>query len=131
MKTILIVDDDPDFADAVASFLRVNGFHVVEARDSSDGLRLAKTSPPDLVIMDIVMRERTEGLFAVQEMRRTPQLKDVPIFVLSSLYTQFPEFRVAPENDWMAHDEFFSKPVDMPAMLSRIRQRLGVEEVAG
>jgi two-component system alkaline phosphatase synthesis response regulator PhoP len=131
MKTILIVDDDPDFAEAIRLFLQANGFRVLEARDGAEGLRLARIARPDLVIMDIVMRERTEGFFTVQEMRRTPELKDVPIFVLSSLYSQYPEFRIAPDSGWLAHDEFFSKPVDLPAMLGKIRQHLGMTEVAG
>jgi DNA-binding response OmpR family regulator len=128
MKTILIVDDDPDFAEAVAAFLRANGFCVFDARDSAEGLTLARVVRPDLVIMDIVMRERTEGLFAVQEMRRTPELGDVPIFVVTSLYSTYPEFLVAPETGWLAHDEFFTKPVDMNAMLAKIRQHLRMEE---
>jgi CheY-like chemotaxis protein len=131
MKTILIVDDDADFAEAIASYLRANGFQVLEARDGTEGLRLAKMRHPDLVIMDVVMSERTEGFFTVQEMRRTAALKDVPIFVVSSLYSQHPEFGIAPDKGWLAHDAFFSKPVNMPAFLEQIRLRLGIEEVAG
>lgn len=131
MKTILIVDDDADFAEAIASYLRANGFRVLEARDGTEGLRLAKLQHPDLVIMDVVMTERTEGFFTVQEMRRTAEIKDIPIFVVSSLYSQHPEFNIAPERGWLAHDAFFPKPVDMPAFLERIRQRLGIQEVAG
>lgn len=131
MKTILIVDDDADFAEAVASYLRVNGFQVLEARNGGEGLRLARIHHPDLVIMDVVMSERTEGFFTVQEMRRTASLKDVPIFVVSSLYSQHPGFSILPERGWLAHDAFFSKPVDMPVFLEQIRQRLEIEEVAG
>lgn len=131
MKTILIVDDDADFAEAIASYLRANGFQVLEARDGAEGLRLAKMRHPDLVIMDVVMSERTEGFFTVQEMRRTAALKDVPIFVVSSLYSQHPDFGIAPDKGWLAHDAFFSKPVNMPAFLEQIRLRLGITEVAG
>jgi CheY-like chemotaxis protein len=79
---------------------------------------------PDLIIMDIVMSERTEGFFTVQEIRRTPELETVPIFVLSSLYSQVPDFRISPDSGWLAHDEFLSKPVDMPVLLEKIRQRI-------
>lgn len=131
MKTILIVEDDPDFAEALGSFLRASGFRVLEARDGEQGLRLARAAHPDLVIMDIVMRERTEGFFTVQEMRCTPELRDVPIFVLTSLYEQFPDFRIAPDDRWMAHDEFFNKPADLPAILDKIHEHLGTREAAG
>lgn len=131
MKTILIVDDDADFAEALASYLQASGFKVIEARDGTEGLRMARIARPDLIVMDVVMRERTEGFFTVQEMRHTTGLEDVPIFVVSSLYSQHPEFNIAPDSSWLAHDAFFSKPLDMPAFLEQIRQRLGVAEVAG
>lgn len=123
-KTILIVDDDADFAEAVASFLEANGYRVLQARDGSEGLKVAKAESPDLVLMDIMMRERTEGFFTIQEMRRTPSLQSTPIFVLSSLYSQIPGFRITPEASWLAHDAFFPKPVDPPQLLEKIRERL-------
>ena len=123
-KKILIVDDDADFAEAVAAFLEANGYRVLQARDGSEGLRVAKAEHPDLVLMDIMMRERTEGFFTIQEMRQSPGLQDVPIFVLSSLYSQIPGFRITPEASWLAHDAFFPKPVDPPQLLEKIRERL-------
>lgn len=130
-KRILIVDDDADFAEAVSFFLEENGYRVLKARDGREGLKLAKMERPDLIIMDIVMNERTEGFFTVQELRRTVELKDVPIFVLSSLYSQISDFRVAPDSGWLGHDEFFSKPADMPQLLEKIRRRIGGPDQAG
>jgi DNA-binding response OmpR family regulator len=124
MKKVLLVDDDTDFVEAVAFSLRGNGFTVITASSGKEGLRLAKMERPDVVIMDIVMEERTEGLFALQEMRRSTDLKDVPVFVISSLYSQAPGFRVALGGEWMGCDEFLSKPVDMPELLAKIRRRL-------
>jgi len=79
------------------------------------------------------MKERTEGLFTAQEIRRTPELEGVPVFVLSALYSKVPDFQIQPDSGWMAHDEFFSKPVDTAELLAKIRGRLGQEkrETAG
>jgi CheY-like chemotaxis protein len=126
--TILIVDDDPDLLESLAAFLDAQGYRVVRARDSQEGLRLARSEPPDLIVMDIMMRERTEGLFAVQEIRRTPALAGVPVFVLSALYEKAPEFRVPADAAWLAHDEFFAKPVDLPVFLEKVRSRVGAGE---
>lgn len=125
VSTILIVDDDVDFVEAMSALLEVNGFTVLTAYDGREGLRLAKMARPDLIIMDIVMSERTEGFFAVQEIRRATGLREVPIFVVSCLYSEVEEFRVAPDSEWLAHDEFFSKPVDTLQLLEKIRRRLG------
>jgi DNA-binding response OmpR family regulator len=123
-QRILIVDDDADFVEAVSSFLEMNGCQVLKAHSGRDGLRQAKLNRPDLIIMDIMMGERTEGLFAVQEIRRTPGLESVPVFVLTSMYEQVPGFRVPPGKSWLAHDQFFHKPVDMPELLGKIREFL-------
>lgn len=123
-KKILIVDDDADFAEALSSFLEANGYQVLQARDGGEGLRVAKAEHPDLVLMDVMMRERTEGFFTVQEMRHTPGLESIPIFILSSLYAQIPGFRISPDASWLAHDAFFAKPVDPPQLLEKIREFL-------
>ncbi len=123
-KKVLIVDDDADFAEALSSFLAANGYEVLQARDGSEGLRIAKAEHPGLVLMDVMMRERTEGFFTVQEMRRTPGLENVPIFILTSLYSQIPGFRINPEASWLAHDAFFAKPVDPVQLLEKIREFL-------
>lgn len=129
-KRILIVDDDTDFAEAVSFFLQANHYTVFRAQDGNEGLKLAKMERPDLIIMDIMMSERTEGFFTIQEIRRTAGLESVPIFVLSSLYSKIADFRISPESGWLAHDEFLSKPVDMPQLLEKIRQRIGDHEQA-
>ena len=124
-RKILIVDDDRDFVEAVASFLEAHDCVVLKAGDGKEGLKLAKMEHPDLIIMDIVMNERTEGFFTVQEIRRTAELKTVPIFVLTSLYAKVTDFGIQPDSSWLAHDEFFAKPVNMPELLEKIRRRLG------
>jgi CheY-like chemotaxis protein len=125
-KRILIVDDDSDFLESLSCFLEANHFLVLKAHDGAQALKLAKIEHPDLILMDVMMGERTEGLFTVQEIRRDPELQDIPIFVLSALYSQVPEFEVSPDRGWLAHDEFLSKPVDMSLLLAKIHQRIGV-----
>jgi DNA-binding response OmpR family regulator len=122
MQRILSVDDDGDFREAVACFLEKNGFTVIRGRDGAEGVRLAKMERPDLILMDIMMTERTEGFFTIQEIRHDPHLKDVPIFVLSSFCTRLPDLEIPQSGGWLAHDMFFPKPVDMGQLLAKIRQ---------
>jgi DNA-binding response OmpR family regulator len=130
-RKVLIVDDDRDFVEALAAYLESNGLAVCRAHDGRAGLQTALAERPDLILMDIIMGERTEGLFAVQQLRHTPELKAVPVFVMSSLYSAIPGFRVTPERSWLAHDEFFPKPLDLPALLARVRHELGLDAAAG
>jgi CheY-like chemotaxis protein len=121
---ILIVDDDPDFVESVAAFLEAHGHEVVRARDGREGLELARRRPPDLVLMDVMMGERTEGFFAVQQLRREPALARVPVFIVSSLYQDVPGFRIRPDAAWTGHDEFLAKPLDLDLLLEKIAARL-------
>ncbi|MGA2267883.1 MAG: response regulator [Bryobacteraceae bacterium] len=123
-KRILIVDDDRDFTEAVACFLEANHFTVFKAYGGEEGVMLAKMERPDLILMDIMMSERTEGFFAIQEIRRDPELKGVPIFVVSSFCTHLPDLEIPLSGGWLAHDMFFSKPVNLVQLLEKIRQRL-------
>jgi DNA-binding response OmpR family regulator len=129
--TILVVDDDPDFSASVATFLRVQGYEVLQARGGRQGLELARRHPPDLILMDIMMGERTEGLFTVRQIRRDPALERIPIFVVSSLYTDLPGFRIRPEQGWMGHDEFFPKPVDLDRLLACVEAHLAGSAAPG
>lgn len=117
---ILIVDDDRDFAESVAAYLGAHDYEVVLAGSGQEGLALARAETPDLVLMDIIMGERTEGFFTLQQLRRDPMLADVPVFVVSSLYEDVPGFRIRPDSDWLGHDEFLAKPLDLDRLLELV-----------
>ena len=123
-EKILIVDDDRDFVEALSTFLEAHHYVVLKAYDGREGLKLAKVEHPDLILMDVIMKERTEGFFTVQEIRRIPELKTVPIFIVSSLYSQIPDFRILPSKSWLAHDDFLPKPLDLAELLEKIQRRL-------
>jgi DNA-binding response OmpR family regulator len=123
-RTILIVDDDQDYSEALATYLRAHGYRTVQAYSGEDGLRLARLERPDLILMDVIMEERTAGFFTVQELRRDRSLDGTPIFVVSSLYTTVPDFRIEPSRGWLAHDAFFPKPVDLDVLLESIEAHL-------
>lgn len=125
-RKILIVDDDVDFAASVGAFLGNHGFEVVHAADGDAALEAARRHAPDLVLMDVMMGERTAGLFAIQRMRRDQALREIPVFLVSSLYEQIPGFRILPDPGWAGHDEFFPKPLELDRLLARIEARLAV-----
>jgi DNA-binding response OmpR family regulator len=127
MKTgsrILIIDDDQDFVQALATLLERDGHSVLTAHDGRDGVLRARREPPDLILLDVMMDERTEGFFVAQELRRIPELAHVPIFIVSAVYSEQPSMRVAPDRAWLGHDAFYRKPIDPDALLAGIRAAL-------
>lgn len=129
--TILVVDDDQDFVEAVRALLEKAGHRVVWARDGEQGLRRARSERPDLVVLDVMMTERTEGFFVLQEMRREPDLRDLPVIVVSSIYAECASFRVTPEADWMPADLFLPKPVEPGRLLAEVSRLVGKKTQGG
>ena len=127
-KTVLIIDDDGDFVRAIRALLQSSGYNVLNAGNGRDGLQLAKTLQPDLILLDIMMSERTEGFFVLQEMRRVSSLSKTPVIVMSSIYSDEPVFRVDPEAGWMPADLFLAKPVEPAKLLAEAKRLTGQSE---
>jgi len=117
-KSVLIIDDDSDFVRAIQTLLESSGYRVRSASSGREGLRLAKTIQPDLILLDVMMSERTEGFFVLQEMRRTTELSQTPVIVVSSIYSDAPSFRVDPEAGWLPANLFLAKPVEPTRLLT-------------
>ena len=66
------------------------------------------------------MTERTEGFFTLERIRRTPALARVPVIVVSSIYTEYPSFRVSPNAGWLPADLFLAKPADPDRLVKEV-----------
>src|ERR1051326_1942166 len=88
MKTILVVDDDPDVTKLLKSRLEeLQRFKVVTASGGKLALALVQSHKPDLVLCDIDMPDMDGGQLA-EAIEQKDAVKDVPIIFLSSLITQ-------------------------------------------
>lgn len=129
-RTVLVVDDDRDWRAAVSALLEDAGYRVETAETGRDGVLLARSLRPDVVILDVMMAERTEGFFVLQELRRDPRLAETPVIVASSIYTEHPNFRVRPDAGWLPASRFLAKPVDPARLLTEVREVLRCAEDA-
>lgn len=84
MKKILLVEDDNFIIDIYITKLKEVGFSVQSAANGEDALAKIKQSRPDLVLLDIVLPQVT-GFEFLQEIKSMPELKNVPVIVLSNL----------------------------------------------
>jgi len=127
---VLIIDDDADFRQAIEGLLTASGYAVACAANGRSGLDLAKATQPDLILLDVMMDERTEGFFTLQQIRRHPALRDIPVIVVSSIYTDQPSFRVAPDAGWLPASMFLPKPVDPARLLEESARLIAARHVA-
>lgn len=84
MKKILLVEDDNFIIDIYITKLKEVGFSVQSAVNGEDAIAKIKQSRPDLVLLDIVLPQVT-GFEFLQEIKSMPELKNVPVIVLSNL----------------------------------------------
>ena len=121
-KVVLVVDDDPGFRAAVATFLGRHGYRVIRADSGRAGLEAALLEEPDVVLLDVTMGERTEGFFTAQEFHRDERLADIPLFIVSASSSEMEDFGVAPDESWLRHDVLLCKPLDFQDLLARLRE---------
>ena len=129
-KKVLIIDDDPDYVAAISALLEGSGYEVSRATNGTEGLDMAKTLRPDLILLDVMMTERTEGFFVLQSMRSVPALAGVPIVIASSVYSEYPHFRVNPQAGWLPADQFLTKPIDPETLLSEVERLISAPRAA-
>lgn len=83
-KRVLVVDDELDLRTFVATLLETNGYKPAVAVDGVQGLDMARSSKPSLIIMDIMM-PRESGITLYRQLRSDPGLKTIPVIVLSAV----------------------------------------------
>ena len=63
MARILIVDDSPTECYKLREILEKHGHHVLEAANGADGVAMARSELPDLVLMDVVRMDKNQDIF--------------------------------------------------------------------
>ncbi len=83
-KTVLIVEDEKSLREAVVDILEMKGFLSIEARNGSEGVTLALSKKPDLILLDLIMPSM-DGMTAFAKIRKDAWGKKVPIIILTNL----------------------------------------------
>ncbi len=120
-KKVLVVEDEIIFALNLADLLAMWDYDVLKPVTSGvDAVRIAQDSEPDLIIMDINIKGRINGVEAVMRIHET---RKVPvIFVSGYTYDDMKEKLGA-----IAPCAFFNKPLDISSLRSKIEEMLGGE----
>jgi len=127
MAKILLIDDDPDFVDIHTAFLEKNGYEVISAYDGKQGFQKAKVEKPDLIVLDVMMTDRTEGFYTARQLRGDEDTKSIPLILLTAIHQEEKAFHFAPDEVWLPVDVFLDKPVRPERLLEEIKRRLKKE----
>jgi CheY-like chemotaxis protein len=82
MKTILVIDDSDDVRSFITTTMNVSGFSTLEAADAAQGVQLAKTTQPDLILCDIRM-PGMDGYAALSTIRELPGIAGIPFILMT------------------------------------------------
>ena len=113
--TVLVIDDDPVILELLRVNFEIEGFDVLTAHDGDEGLELAQSNHPDVVISDIMMPRR-DGLQLLSDLKGDPRTEGLPVILLSAK-AQKSEVQHGLD---LGADDYITKPFDPIKLIERL-----------
>lgn len=124
MKRILVVEDAHTLRKDIVEMLQFEGFEVDSAENGKDGLDLARTFKPDLIISDIMMPVM-DGMRLLEEIRGDKEIATIPLIFLTAR-TDRVDMRQGME---LGADDFVTKPFHAAELLATVHTQLKKQHV--
>lgn len=125
MKTILIIEDEPEMRRNLATILRLEKFQPLVAENGAVGVEAALREKPDLILCDVMMPE-LDGYGVLRELRSHPDTEATP-FIFLTARGEKPDIRNGMN---LGADDYLTKPVAKADLLAAISSRLKRAEQA-
>lgn len=119
MKKILVIEDEPEMRRNLLTILRLEKFEPVGAENGKNGIALAKSAKPDLILCDVMMPE-IDGFGVLQALRADTATASIPFIFLTAKGEKL-DIRSGMN---LGADDYLTKPVDKADLLSAISSRL-------
>ena len=121
-KRILIVEDQEDNRTILRDVLSTVGYELIEALNGEDGVKLAQSERPDLILMDIQLPQMN-GYEATQQIKSIAELKTIPIIAVTSYALSGDEAKARAAGC----DGYIAKPFSPRELLAKVRKYLSDE----
>jgi DNA-binding response OmpR family regulator len=119
-RSILVVDDEPNIVLSLEFLMRQVGYEVRVARDGEAALAAIAESPPDLVLLDVMMPKR-DGYDVCQTIRANSAWKNVKIIMLTAKGRDIEREKGLA----LGADDYVTKPFSTRDVVERVRQCIG------
>lgn len=127
-SSVLIVDDNMANLQVLGNILRESGYKVIAARNGLEALRFAAKTPPDLILLDIMMPE-LGGFETCGKLKENEETKDIPIIFITALTDTADKLRAFREGGV----DYITKPFTAEEVLARVKvnveRKLYLEEI--
>ena len=121
-KSILLIDDEPDFLDNLSLTLEMAGYKTITAQDGVEALSVLQNQVVDLIISDIKM-PHVGGYELYKIVRANPVWSSIPFFLLTGC--RFVSDSEVHYGKALGVDEYFTKPIRSKELLFAVGNRLG------
>ena len=120
-KKILLIDDDPDFVEAVKVIVENAGYDVRVAYDGAEGLEAVAQEKPDLIVLDVMMPVMN-GHEACAKLKADPQTAKIPIILLTAVADRVTTSTYT-HRDMLESEaeDYMPKPVEPAELLNLIK----------
>lgn len=126
MAKILCIDDDRDVIEFLTLTLKAAGHTVETAPDGAAGFQKALAFLPDLIVLDVMMANTTEGVGTAFDLRGNAKTAKTPILMLTSINQEFGNaFKLQADGKNLPVDDFVEKPIASKTLLEKVNRLLG------
>lgn len=119
LKTVLVVDDEPDVIDLVAFHLQRAGYKSVSARDGVSAIQKARDEHPDLIVLDLML-PGLDGTEVCKRLKSEPKTASIPILMLTAKAEEVDRV-VGLE---LGADDYVTKPFSPRELVLRVKSIL-------
>ncbi len=127
-RKVLVVDDDVQLVDTVATLLESVGYEVHHSYQAEKGMDLAREIQPDLILLDVMFAgpPGPDGIEISRRLHQDPAVREIPVIILTGVrkVLDFP-FQLGPDDTWMPVRAFLEKPIKPQRLLAEMEKVLG------
>ena len=124
-ERILIVDDDKDFVEITKVAFETAGYEVMAAYDGDEGFQKARMEKPDAIVLDVMMKTKTEGFDVSRKLHKDEATRLIPVLMLTGIRQDMKlPYTFEPDETWMPVVEFIEKPITPDQLIVKVKQLL-------
>lgn len=122
---VLMIDDDPEFVEAISNLLDAKGYDVHSASNGKEGVAKAKAENPDIILLDVMMTTKNEGFNVARELHDDEKLREIPIVVMTGIRREMNlPFGFEPDETWLPVKRVLEKPVKPEVLLGAVSEHI-------
>jgi signal transduction histidine kinase len=123
-ETILVVDDTLDNARLLVNILAQEGYSVKHVQNGTAGLALARSEPPDLILLDVMMPEM-DGYEVCRRLKADPCTRDIPVIFITALSQTLDKVKAFTTGGV----DYITKPFEFDEVLARVETHLALQRI--